>query len=144
MKDLNYLVYLSSTTYHWWNFRSYRWKNKLIEEILKYNKDITFIDPLTFKSEDPKVCPLDIKDINRSKYVVVYIDKLSIGTLLELGYCSFCRKNNWCVLSFNKNVLMHPWIRYLCKDRMYDSYAKVSYSIIKHYNELENSDGYWS
>ena len=65
---------------------------KLISLIKKHNNNIRFIDPLKNKSENPEVCPLDIKDINRSDFVVVYINKLSIGTLLELGYCIFTNK----------------------------------------------------
>ena len=110
-----YTIYLSSTTYHWWNFRDYNWKKKIIKLINNKVKNIKFIDPLQLKSEDPSVCPLDIKNINKSDFVIIYINKLSIGTLLELGYCIYKHKN-FCVFTRSSYVLNHPWIRYLCKN----------------------------
>ena len=119
-----YTVYLSSTSYHWWNFKSKNWKNNVINMITKRKKDINFCDPLMFKSESPSVCPLDIRDINRSSYVIVYIDKVTVGTMLELGYCIY---NNlkYGVLTFNKKVLYHPWIQYLCKDSLFTDYKSI-------------------
>jgi len=130
---MNYTVYLSSTSYHWWNFKSKNWKSKLIDLVLPFNRDIRFYDPLTFKSENPIVCPMDLKNIDESKYIVVYIDKLTIGTLLELGYCIYTAKN-YCVLSFNKKTLNHPWIKYLCKDKVFTDYKSVVEKIISDYD----------
>jgi len=129
---IKYIVYLSSTSYHWWNFRSKNWKKNLIYEISKRNKPINFIDPLQFKSEDPLVCPLDLKDIDRSNYIAIYIDKISIGTMLELGYCIY-NGLKFGVLSFNKNVLNHPWIKYLCKDAIFTDYKSMSDIILMDY-----------
>jgi len=126
-----YKVYLSSTTYHWWNLYDYRWKDKLIKLVNKYNSKVRFIDPLKFKSENPIVCSRDIKDINRSNYVVVYLNKITIGTLLELAYCIFIRKNNWCVYTKSSYVLKHPWIIALCKDNIYTDLNKISKIICK-------------
>jgi hypothetical protein len=127
-----YKVYLSSTVYPWWDLKNYRWKQKLINLVKKYNNNIRFIDPLKNKSEDPAVCPMDITDINRSDFVVVYINKLSIGTLLELGYCIFTNKK-YCIVSKKKYILMHPWIRFLCKDKIYTDIRAVSKLILKKY-----------
>ena len=128
-------VYLSSTSYPWWDLKNYSWKRKLIHEIEKTSKNIRFIDPLKNKSEDPVVCPIDIRDINRSNFVVVYINKLSIGTLLELGYCVFTNKH-FCVVSRKKYVLQHPWIKYLCKDKIYTNIKDVSKLIQKKYSKF--------
>jgi len=125
----DYKIYLSSTTYKWWNFGSFNWKKKLISKVRRSFKDkammkflderICWCDPLSFKSEDPIVYKRDIKDINESQMVVVYIDKLSIGTLLELGYCCFnCfeQPKDVIVVARNKYVSNHPWIVALCRD----------------------------
>ena len=121
------LIYLSSTSYHWWNFVSKNWKKNIIKEfkISKF-KNVNYIDPLVYKSEDPKVCPLDIRDILKSDYIIVYLDKITIGTMLELGFCLFKKNINkkFYVLSFNKNVVNHPWIQYLCKYNIATSYKE--------------------
>lgn len=136
-----YKIYLSSTTYHWWDLKNYRWKQKLIGLVKKHNNNIRFIDPLKNKSENPEVCPLDIKDINRSDFVVVYINKLSIGTLLELGYCIFTNKK-YCVVTKSSYVLKHPWIRYLCKDNVYSDINKVAKLILKKYSKFVKKNYY--
>lgn len=128
-----FLVYLSSTSYHWWNRSGYTWKSRLIKYIQKSTKSrpINFIDPLIFKSEDPAVCPLDIKDINKSDFVVIYLNKITVGTMLELGYCIFQRKYNWCIYTKDKKVLTHPWIVYLCKGHVYNNLEKIARLIVK-------------
>lgn len=130
-----YKIYLSSTSYPWWDLKNYTWKRKLINIVKKTNKNIRFIDPLKNKSEDPSVCPIDIRDINRCNFVVVYINKLSIGTLLELGYCIFTNKN-FCIISKKKYILRHPWIRYLCKDKTYTNIKDVVKLIFKKYSKF--------
>lgn len=134
---IKYILYLSSTSYRWWNFRSKNWKNNIINHIIPFNRDINFYDPLTFKSENPIVCPMDLKEIDRSNYIAVYIDKLSIGTLLELGYCVYTGKK-FGLLTFNKNVIKHPWIQYLCKDRIFTDFKTITEDIILDYDHKKS------
>ena len=134
-------IYLSSTTYHWWDLKNYRWKQKLTNLVKKYNRNIRFIYLLKNKSENPEVCPLDIKDINRSDFVVIYLNKLSIGTLLELGYCIFTHKK-YCVITTSPYVIKHPWIRYLCKDNVYLNINKVARLICKKYDKFMKKNYY--
>lgn len=130
-------IYLSSTKYHWWNLISKNWKKNLIDEFIKCDiKNVEFIDPLVFESNDPVVCKLDIKDIRRSDYVVVYLDKITIGTMLELGYCLFNKvaKGKYFILSYNKNVVDHPWIQCLCKDKICESTLECVQKIYSDWN----------
>ena len=140
MSNYMFNVYLSSTSYHWWNITGYTWKSKLIKLCKKYSKSkINFIDPLVYKSEDPIVCELDIKDINNSSFVVIYLDKITIGTMLELAYCLFKRnKTSWCIYSTNKKVLKHPWILSLCKENIYKDINDISRIIVKKSKQFYN------
>jgi len=133
-------VYLSSTSYHFWNLTGYFWKSKLKKLISKYSKNkINFIDPLTFRSNDPIVCKIDLRDINNSSFVAIYLDKITIGTMLELGYCLYHRHpDTWCIYSKTRSVLKHPWILYLCKKNIFTDINKVSRLIIKKSNEFYN------
>lgn len=131
-------VYLSSTKYKWWNFRSYNWKKKLISIMDEKNKRIIFHDPLQYESDDPVVCNMDIKEINNSSYIVFYIDKVTIGTMLELGYCIYKNKQNWCVLTYNKNVIKHPWIVRFCKNKVFSNIHTVANHINKLYMVLKS------
>lgn len=110
--------------------------------------DFKLIDPLLFKSEDPIVCDMDIADINRCHYVVAYLDKLTIGTLFEIAYVIFLSKfkKNYnmqshiklCVISKNKYVLNHPWIKRLCDGRIVKNVGDAAKMII---NEVKDENG---
>jgi nucleoside 2-deoxyribosyltransferase len=100
----------------------------------KKNKRIVFHDPLEYESEDPIVYDMDIKEINNSSCIVVYIDKVTIGTMLELGYCIFKKDIPWCILTYNKKVIKHPWIVRLCKNKVFNNIERVANFINKVYS----------
>jgi len=137
---LDYIVYLSSTSYHWWNFVSNNWKKNLIDGISMRHKDINFIDPLKFKSNDPSVCPMDLDDINRSNYIAIYLNKITIGTMLELGYCIY-KKLKFGILTFNKKVVNHPWIQHLCGNSIFTDYISICNDIVLDYTITKFSKG---
>ena len=133
-------VYLSSTKYHWWNLISKKWKKDIQNEFKKFKfRRVNFIDPLMFDSNDPIVCEMDIKDINISDYVIVYLDKITIGTLMELCYCIHNNKKFY-VITFNKNIYTHPWIVGRCKNKVFTNYSDCVKQI--HNDYINNKNGF--
>jgi len=115
---MNYYLYMSSTDYH--EEPHSIWKKDLVDEFNKqeeFKKDnvITFIDPIQYFSMNPCVVSMDIQNLDMSNIVVFYIEKLSIGTLMELSYCTLSKysQKKLYLISNNKDVLEHPWIRNL-------------------------------
>ena len=131
--ESKFTVYLSSTKYSIFNYKSYTWKDKFMNmtwDIL--GCDVEFYDPIKdYYSDDYKMaCPEDLDAISKCNFVVVYIDKVTIGTMLELGLCLFSEKYKkpYGVLTFNKKVYNHPWLSYLCDGEnkcMYDNYIDL-------------------
>ncbi len=121
--DKKFTIYLSSTSYSWWNKVSYNWKRTFMDACHEdISEDVQFIDPLQVKSEDPEICVKDINDITRSDFVVVYLDKITIGTMMELCLCMYYGIKEWCILTFNPDVYNHPWLVKFADSRIFTSY----------------------
>ena len=123
MKYTQINIYLSSTKYPWWNLNGRFWKTRfskfLDEYCSNFEYKIKYVDPFKFEeSDNPKVVDFDKRAINSCDYFVCYLDKLSIGTIMELMH-HYCINNypSTCVLiDADGNHKYHPWIKYHCKN----------------------------
>ena len=135
----SYQIYLSSTSFGFWDFKSKNWKKKIQKLCDEYSKesDIRFslIDPLEVKSDDTWVVDRDLRLIAESDFVVCYMSKkVTIGTSMEIIYTSLYSKmyETEIPLIFidpYKIHRKHPWIKKFC-DYIVDN-EKEAVDIIK-------------
>ncbi len=119
---MNHYIYLSSTVYK--DEPHCHWKQDLIHELntrddFKKDHAVTFIDPIQYTSSEPCVVGMDIQNIKLCDIVVFYIEQLSIGTIMELAYCTLqdgYPKKNLYLVSTSNAILKHPWIRNLIEN----------------------------
>lgn len=137
-KRPDYVVYLSSTSYGRWKRDGFNWKkdftNQINRKTSRMDVRIMLIDPLLKSSEEPEVVDIDLYDINSSNCVVCYIDKISIGTMMELSYCVF-NKIPIYLITKNKKVTTHPWIRRFFEGKICETIDEVSEIVV---NDIKN------
>lgn len=117
-------IYLSSTSFGFFDFRHKNWKKKFMMAMHRYDfylpyyncNKITFkyIDPLLEISNEAKIVDSDIDNMNNSDYIVVYLPKkLTIGTLMELTYGVIKYGSDKIILIDKTKIHRnHPWIKY--------------------------------
>lgn len=116
-------IYLSSTSFNFFDFKNKNWKKKFIkymrgyEFFVPYNQDsieYTFIDPLQTISNEAEIVQVDLDCIQSSDYVVVYLPKkLTIGTMMELTYSVLkFGANKVILIDKTRKHRQHPWIKY--------------------------------
>ncbi len=119
MKDNTYTIYLSSTSFNFWNFRDKNWKNKFMY-YLSYSrkiKNVKYIDPLKVLSDKPEIVDQDIDDISSSNCIVCYLGKkITIGTIMEVMYSIMYYKIHeidFPIILIDKYKIHrnHPWIK---------------------------------
>ena len=123
---MHYHVYLSATR----NAeppeqQGFDWKKTLIDEInsrkeFKDENSITFIDPLLFSSDQkPAAVEADMDNVANSEVVFFYIQRPTIGTLMELAFATMNFPNQKRYLIASPEVAAHTWINNLSLDRPY-------------------------
>lgn len=123
-------IYLSSTNFGFFDFRSKNWKTKLIEvfhssflTIDDVNIHFDFIDPLKYLTDDPAIVDVDTENIRKCDFNITFLGKkITLGTVMEIMYT--CLYNKWCNRSNceDKTHLIlidkwkvhrkHPWIKH--------------------------------
>ena len=92
---------------------------RAVNKYEEFKKDnvITYIDPIAFFSLQPVVVSADTSNIASSDAVVFYIQKLSIGTLMELAFSSlgFPSQLRY-IITTTSEIAQHPWIRNLVEN----------------------------
>lgn len=120
MKDNTYTIYLSSTSFKFWNFRDKNWKNKFMHYLsdVKKIEKVEYIDPLKVLSDKPEIVSQDINDISSSNCIVCYLGKkITIGTIMEIMYSIMYYKIHeidFPIILIDKYKIHrhHPWIKY--------------------------------
>lgn len=145
-------IYLSSTKYSWFNFNGKNWKFRFESYLNDLNKpkkfNIKCFDPFDFDSCDPQVVTADKQLINKSNYFVCYLDKITIGTVMELMYQydinnikKFKTISNQCILiDPSRKNRQHPWIVYHCKNIFDDVESVAEYIYGKEVSVLTEKD----
>ena len=113
----SYQIYLSSTSFGFWDFKSKNWKKKIQKLCDEYSKesDIRFslIDPLEVKSDDTWVVDRDLRLIAESDFVVCYMSKkVTIGTSMEIIYTSLYSK------MYEENLIFFLILRYFKNQKL--------------------------
>lgn len=135
-------LYLSSTKYGLFNPNGKNWKfrfQKFLEDLNKISKfKLNFYDPFQFESSSIDVVDIDKNNIQKCKYFVCYLDKITIGTIMEIMY-----QYDWNYLKSKKGQIecilidpskknrKHPWIAYHCKN-IFDNVEDAAIYIYEH------------
>lgn len=135
-------IYLSSTKYSIFNLNGRFWKDRFQNYVTELNRpktfNVRFIDPFKYSdSDDPLVAKIDKRLINRCNYFVCYLNKISIGTVMELMYQydinnikRFKTINNICVLiDPTGKHRKHPWIKHHCEN-IFDDVESAAWFIV--------------
>lgn len=145
-------IYLSSTKYRWFELNGKNWKFKFqtyLDDLNKPKKfNIKYFDPFDFDSCDPQVVTADKQLINKSDYFVCYLDKITIGTVMEIMYQydinnikKFKTISNECLLiDPNSKHREHPWIAYHCKKIFDDVESVAEYIYDKEFSLIKNEE----
>ena len=144
----NYLIYLSSTNFSWWNFRDKIWK-KLFKKYLLCCCDNDeksmpkLYDPLEVLSDSKEIVDKDISVIQQCDFMVSYISKkITIGTVMEIMYAALLskiRQSEIVIFLIDRHKIhrKHPWIkrwvRYVCDNE--EDVALLITSIIESNNQ---------
>lgn len=141
-------IYMSSTKYPWWNLNARFWKTRFEKFLNELSKSVGYktkcVDPFELEDSDSSdVVLLDKFAIHDCDYFVCYLNKLSIGTIMELMH-HYCINNykgiekdypSKCLLidpsGKHRN---HPWIKYHCRyifDNVEDAAIFIHEDMIK-------------
>lgn len=144
-------VYLSSTNFGFFDFRSKNWKTKLMEVfhsnpliIDNITYRFEFIDPLKYLTDDPAIVDVDTNNIRNSDFNITFLGKkITIGTVMEIMYTSlyniyskmYCDDDNHStrliLIDKWKVHRKHPWIKhYIPKNDIVDN-EKQAYQRVK-------------
>lgn len=144
MKDNTYTIYLSSTSFKFWNFRDKNWKKKFMYCLSRIRnvKNAKYIDPLKELSDKPEIVDKDINDISLSNCIVCYLGKkITIGTMMEVMYSIMYYKIHeieFPIILIDKYKIHrhHPWIKrwitYIADDE--DDAANIVENLITNLN----------
>lgn len=123
---MHYHIYLSATFHPELPANEgFDWKKALIDSInkrddFKEENSITFIDPLLFNSiQKPVAVEADMDNISNADVVFFYIQKPTIGTLMELMFASMNFPNQKRYLIASPEVATHTWICNLGREKPY-------------------------
>lgn len=140
-------VYLSSTNFGFFDFRSKNWKENLIEAFHSYPlviNDTTyrfeFIDPLEYLTDDPAIVDVDTNNIRKCYFNITFLGKkITIGTVMEIMYTSLY--NKWCCGddTLTRLILIdkwkvhrkHPWIKHYIPENDIVDNEKQAYQRVK-------------